>query len=163
MKLVKRKSVEKKLARIRSLCDVCKNTLESMQQSDEMCVTMEVLDTANVFVKSAICNTNNNLKTIDNISDTYHEIQQQAQEVHDAIESTADTGMSYDDLEDELDALFSSNTPRLLPPSHRAISKEEPVVSEPDDQYLNDDIDDTIFPTVPSTATTYEVLSDLKQ
>ncbi|KAK3242546.1 hypothetical protein CYMTET_47705 [Cymbomonas tetramitiformis] len=157
------------MARIRSLCEVCKDTLESMQQSDDMCVTMEVLDTANVFVKGAITATNTNLRTLDDVSDSFHELQQQAQEVHDAIETTADSGVNHDDLEEELDALFFKdvqNTPQLVPPSHNLITKEEPV--PPDDALVNDEwatheMPESLFPSAPSAVPVLNNILDTKQ
>ncbi|KAK3288649.1 hypothetical protein CYMTET_3867 [Cymbomonas tetramitiformis] len=155
VKLMKRKGLERKLARTRSLCDVCRNTLESIRQSDDMCVTMDALDAANVFVKDALVTTTSNLSTVDDVSETFNDLQQTAREMHDAVASSFDNNVDHEELESELERLFegdSSTAPRIKIPSTQHIPTVESSTAKK--HVASEEIgalDEMAFPTVPSS------------
>lgn len=156
VKLMKRKTLERKLTRTRGLCEMCRNTLDSIRQSDDMCVTMDALDAANEFVKEALVTTTNNLDTVDDISETFNDLQQTSREVHEAIGSGFDNSVDHDELEIELDRMFETNEAKTASPHiTRPAVQSMPLsaVSESGKSQDNSNFveEKSEFPAVPSS------------
>ncbi|KAK3243002.1 hypothetical protein CYMTET_41013 [Cymbomonas tetramitiformis] len=119
-----------------------------------MCVTMDALDAANVFVKDALVTTTSNLNTVDDVSDTFNDLQQTSREMHDAIGASFETNVDHEELENELERLFKSDDsaePRIEAPSTQSIpSSVSNVAVSKRAREESDTADDIAFPTVPS-------------
>ncbi|KAK3244099.1 hypothetical protein CYMTET_44685 [Cymbomonas tetramitiformis] len=157
--MIEKKKLVQKISRASGLRNICAEALEKIQQSDDMCMTMEALNHANFFVKGAHQNVDMNLKSIDEINENMIDLQASSDEIQEALNTGLDTAFSENDLQDELNELFgtaTNDTEEITAKTQTPVATYFPNVQAPSAQMLADESaplaeSDFAMPSAPST------------